>query len=206
LRRERAKMLTEPGEVQDPQGFKPGQEMGELARDNCVVPLDVWRHVLDAEGKKTGYLRRERMKTAQEVFRELEKALDLYRCDACGGEKPIDRKKKRLYCQKHEACPVLDKNGSGGEFRELIDEYFSGPTFYWENFTIPFDYRRICVFPVTGGSEGHYVHVGILTPNHNEASAHGGEPLYREFALLKTFYGWDYAVMLSGRIAKLLGA
>jgi hypothetical protein len=65
----------------------------------------------------------------------------------------------------------------------------------------PDRYQWISVFPVTGGSEGHYLHVEIITP---PKEARGQGP--REMVFLgKTFMGWDYAWRQAKRVAELLG-
>lgn len=74
-----------------------------------------------------------------------------------------------------------------------IDEYFSiankydGPK-YW-----PTDYRWIAVFAVTGGSEGHYIHVEAISDNRRELLFLG-----------KTFQGMDHALEIVKILSKLL--
>lgn len=51
------------------------------------------------------------------------------------------------------------------------------------------------VFPVTGGSEGHYVHVGVV----------GRDGKFHDLLLGKTFAGWDAAWAFARRVADLLG-
>jgi hypothetical protein len=63
-------------------------------------------------------------------------------------------------------------------------------------------YRWGIAWPVTGGSEGHYVHVELFCGE--EQPGYGGKRV--ALALLKTFGGWDAAVDLASRIARLLGA
>jgi hypothetical protein len=77
-----------------------------------------------------------------------------------------------------------------------------GPRKY-SQYSLPWpEYRRIAVFPVTGGSEGHYVHLGIIEPN-----THGLErQTYRTIGLAKTFRGWDHACRISAAAARLLQA
>jgi len=59
-------------------------------------------------------------------------------------------------------------------------------------------YRWIQVYPVTGGSEGHYIHVDLFW----QRDYHEGRvPLF----LLKTFGGHAEAVMLAGLLARVLG-
>ena len=172
----------------DPHAFKNLNEMGLRTTRSCPVELDVWRHVKDlSTGQKTGYVKRERMRTAQEVFKDLHKHLDLVRCGQCGHER---RRRQSDCCTPHTEC-------GWGEYAWLIDEYFSGPSGPREDFTIPHDYRRVVCFPVTGGSEGHYWHVGILCPHPD-----GRVPLlYREIALGKTFAGWERCCELANRCA-----
>lgn len=52
---------------------------------------------------------------------------------------------------------------------------------------------RIACFAVTGGSEGHYVHVDALSSDGN-----------RNLILGKTFLGFDHALELAGALSKLL--
>jgi len=57
-------------------------------------------------------------------------------------------------------------------------------------------YRRIAAFPITGGSEGHYVHLGILDADNR----------FTCIGLAKTFQGWDHACWISATAARLLRA
>jgi hypothetical protein len=59
-------------------------------------------------------------------------------------------------------------------------------------------YRWIAVFPVTGGNEGHYVHIDLVW---QEDYREGRISLF----LLKTFGGHDAAVKLAGLLARVLG-
>lgn len=59
-------------------------------------------------------------------------------------------------------------------------------------------YRWISVFPVTGGNEGHYIHVDLIwQANYRE----GRVCLF----LLKTFGGHEAAVTLAGLLCRVLG-
>ena len=174
----------------DPHAFKNLNEMGTRTTRSCPVELDVWRHVKDlSTGQKTGYVKREQMRTAQEVYQDLCKHLNVIRCEQCRREKRTPL--RRTYAEK---CPC------GGDYQSLLDEYFSGPSGP-RDFAIPHDFRRVVCFPVTGGSEGHYWHVGILCPHPDGR----GPLLYREIALGKTFAGWEALCELSNRCAQLLG-
>lgn len=59
-------------------------------------------------------------------------------------------------------------------------------------------YRWISVFPVTGGNEGHYVHVDLIWQSDYRE---GRVPLF----LAKTFQGHAHAVKLAGTLARVLG-
>jgi len=56
--------------------------------------------------------------------------------------------------------------------------------------------RRVACYAVTGGNEGHYVHVDIHTPDNEQVP----------FILVKTFMGMDHARAISNKLADLLGA
>lgn len=59
-------------------------------------------------------------------------------------------------------------------------------------------YRWICVFPVTGGNEGHYIHVDLIWQHE---AREGRVPLF----LLKTFGGHAEAIQLAGLLCRVLG-
>jgi len=66
-------------------------------------------------------------------------------------------------------------------------------------------YRWISVYAVTGGSEGHYIHVDLIYQRDEQ-----GTPLERNqheaIVLVKVFGGWEAAAELAGRIGRWLGA
>lgn len=75
---------------------------------------------------------------------------------------------------------------------EGCDEYFTiSPSV---RAMAPWPQGRTVVFPVTGGSEGHYVHVEVLN---------NGE--HRLLILGKTFDGWDAAWAFAQKVARILG-
>ena len=59
-------------------------------------------------------------------------------------------------------------------------------------------YRWLSVFPVTGGSEGHYIHVDLIWQREYQE---GRVPLF----LLKTFGGHAKAIQLAGLLCRVLG-
>jgi hypothetical protein len=77
------------------------------------------------------------------------------------------------------------------DFGLEIDEYFDAS--YDQRKRVWPLYGRIAIFAVTGGSEGHYVHVENL---HNEK--------HRCLMLAKTFRGMDFALSLVSALTKIL--
>lgn len=84
----------------------------------------------------------------------------------------------------------------------LPDEYGFGASF---SPTPPHDritaepwpeWRWIAVYAVTGGSEGHYIHIDAI----------GREGQRTSIALAKTFEGWERAGAIAGAAGRLLGA
>lgn len=99
---------------------------------------------------------------------------------------------------------------------DMIDEYMSGCEAWSATGGLtmaspwPADVRWICAYPVTGGSEGHYVHIGVILDG-EERKAEGGQWIYgprKEIALflVKTFQGWSHACAIANAAARLLGA
>lgn len=65
----------------------------------------------------------------------------------------------------------------------------------YRQYSLPWpDYRRNVVYPVTGGSEGHYVHIGSISMDGKLTT----------IGLCKTFRGWEYACRISMSAARLL--
>lgn len=201
--------------TKDPYAFDRMAEMGSLCRTNSrTIALDVWRRVKNlTTGEEDGTCKRERMRTLGEVFRDLRRRLDLVYCPKCGWERK--RKDWRDYEPPCLKC--------GAECVTMIDEYFSGPDKPGD--LVPHDVRWIACYPVTGGSEGHYVHVefaskvtelrGIAPELPNDFGEGvklfhlaGREPVWKitRLALGKTFHGFDHAAEMARRCAKLLGA
>lgn len=72
----------------------------------------------------------------------------------------------------------------------------TGTSTPYQEYSTPWpEYQRIAVFPVTGNSEGHYIHVSVT---------HVG--MINTIGLAKTFRGWDHACLISARAARLLQA
>lgn len=92
------------------------------------------------------------------------------------------------------------------KIRRLVDEYFTlGGSFKYPvgggtdgHLTECPKVQRIAVFTVTGGSEGHYVHVDLYVEEDRKT-------VVKNLALLKTFKGKKHARRVEARIADLLG-
>jgi hypothetical protein len=176
-------------------------------------------HVWEPEykdGIKTGYSKLVRMKTLKEVFKELYAELDVLICDKCGHE----RKRRKTYAKPDyggDKCKECE-----GEYESLLDEYFHGPDS--EFATVPKNYRWVACYAVTGGNEGHYIHVEYLAevkkikiPDPNDQTGFGkakevypcnGQSLLHvvRLAIGKTFRGMEHAQAIANRCARLLGA
>jgi len=89
----------------------------------------------------------------------------------------------------------------------LPDEYFNISSYEvvsWKRGDLEFPrYRAIACFPVTGASEGHYIHVGALVERTDV------KPPLVEFVPVfmgKTFQGFEFAAAVVAACAKHLGA
>lgn len=79
-----------------------------------------------------------------------------------------------------------------GEFPEGCNEYFSVSPMLPADTLWP--EGRITVYPVTGDSEGHYIHVDV----------NGSRGEHQMIFLGKTFDGWDAAWSFAKKLAELL--
>lgn len=123
--------------------------------------------VWEPDTARPGYSKRVRVKTIREVFEEVRAAI---------------------------ATPVEYSPGCGifWEWGEGCNEYMNVPS--WVDDTREWPKGRLVVFAVTGGSEGHYVHVEVQDDDNRS------ELLF----LGKTFDGWDPAWTFAKRLAKVL--
>ncbi len=83
-------------------------------------------------------------------------------------------------------------NGLG----DLVDEYFSDVTQHEDGAPRmwPTEYTWLACYPVTGGSEGHYVHVDVIYRDNSR----------RLLFLVKTFKGIEHAWKIAQRAGELL--
>ena len=93
---------------------------------------------------------------------------------------------------------IHEKLSDGLESAGLrIDEYFCVSSDMRDE-VWPDDVRRIAVFTVQGGSEGHYVHVDVYTGKGYE------EHKVVSLFLLKTFAGMEHALRLANELTRML--
>lgn len=177
--------------------------------DPKAVQLDVWHRVKDpATGQEDGHCQRTGMRSLRQVFADLKRKLDLIVCPECGWM----RKRKQNDC----CTPCLKCKA---ETYWYIDEYFHGPDV---DALVPHNFRWIACYAVTGGSEGHYIHIDFMVPVDMITAEEGeyGDPEHKHdvsvnhcglwrmvrLALGKTFRGMDHACDIARRCAVLLGA
>lgn len=82
-----------------------------------------------------------------------------------------------------------------GEYPEGGEEYFSVTT--QRTLETPWPDGQIIVYPVTGGSEGHYIHVSVIDANKGWAD-------HQLVLTGKTFGGFDAAWAFAKRLAEML--
>jgi hypothetical protein len=95
---------------------------------------------------------------------------------------------------------------------DLIDEYFAlGQPYQYDHARRPHTpldwpdrYRWIACYACTGGSEGHYVNVDLITENGKEGKE--ADWVRNALAVIKTFRGMEHAQKIAARCAALLGA
>ena len=90
---------------------------------------------------------------------------------------------------------------ASGETPAWIDEYLSAG-FDGSGSPLP-RYRWVAVYPVTGDSEGHYIHIDLVLSSQGLGP---GPQTVKRIGIAKTFKGWEHACLLANRIARLLGA
>jgi hypothetical protein len=181
--------------------FKNLNERGTERPPDEPVPLEVWHYVIDpATGKETGYVRRDRMRTYGEVFNDLNRHMDTVHCSLwCGYDVP----RRETYGYSHDWVDDKCPKCGDGELESFIDEYLSCMAPYTdigkkETLPVP-KFCWPCAWPVVGGSEGHYVHIGGVTRGKGQNAA-----TYHDLALAKTFQGWDHALRIANRASSLL--
>lgn len=166
------------------------------AAANCYARKIVLKHYLDAAEMDELYAPGEpyQYKPYELVLEEWAPEVETFTGEETGYTKRV---------KGRPLAEILKKLSSGLEdagFR--IDEYFdvgSDARYTREWTEWPANVRRVAVFAVEGGSEGHYVHVDVYTPN----KAANGLEVTNVF-LLKTFLGMEHALRLSNELTRLL--
>lgn len=86
------------------------------------------------------------------------------------------------------------------ESEDLIDEYFSVSIDTDQPFQkLAENYRWVACYAVTGGSEGHYIHIDLI---HGYDQDWSGKALH--LITGKTFLGLNHAQKIANRCAELL--
>lgn len=172
--------------------------VGDVYAEERFIETEVYRYVL-FEGRRTGYLRFSHLRSIRTVFKELKQAVDRRECNQCGQQVTAE-----FYGDYNfETCPVC-----GGEFEMLVDEYFSivadGVDHRHDrDFPIRAGQGRVIVWATTGGSEGHYVHIGCI--KQRDGDRYVNPPTYHDLYLFKTFRGMEHAQKMAARFTELLG-
>lgn len=102
----------------------------------------------------------------------------------------------------------LDRRTDGKYALEYCSSSYCGEspeTDHYGDAPIRDRFRWVAVYPVTGGSEGHYLHVELIY----QRDAAGKELRTNQhvrIALIKIFGGWDAAAELAGIIGRWLDA
>lgn len=107
--------------------------------------------------------------------------------------KPVPLEGRTIRDVYNDVCEGLGKT----RYSTAGMDYFS-MDMGTEDQPFPDNYHWIACFPVTGGSEGHYIHVDMICSDMN------GE--HRKSLFLgKTFLGLGHAIEIAGKLARLMG-
>lgn len=115
----------------------------------------------------------------------------------------LDRRTDHRYCLEYVSASY---SGEGA------DEYWNLPDYQRARLGLQPNHRPIrdrfrwvSVYPVTGGSEGHYLHVELIYQR-DAAGRELRSNLHVRICLVKIFGGWDAAAELAGIIGRWLDA
>jgi hypothetical protein len=157
------------------------RRFGTECAPHSPIPVDVWARTLDEKGEETGYVARVKGRTLGAIVADIKLAF-----------------------------AALDTEGEHGRQGETFDsEGIHAPS--WQTFRgqkgneieWPERARGVACYAVTGGSEGHYVHVDVTLPDHHpEVGCRSVLPVF----LCKTFQGMAHAQKMAAKLAELLGA
>lgn len=113
------------------------------------------------------------------------------------GEKPGYQKVCGIKTRGEIAREVVASLSADPGWKERLEhlDYLNGSSYLDREGSLPTQFWGIVVFPVVGGSEGHYIHAGVLDR----------EWKYHEIMLGKTFDGMEEAEFVASGIRKVLG-
>lgn len=148
------------------------------------IQLDVYRYVVEvATGEQCGgVVRRERGRKVVEIADELRQRLD-----AVPGSQD----------ETGWVCPFIDEYF--GLSTVWQHKHSNGKPYYsggCADVEWPSDYRWLACYAVTGGSEGHYIHIDFVRD----------DGAFEGVFLGKTFRGMAHAQRIAAKCAELLGA
>ncbi len=195
------------------------------------IQLEIWRKVIGVDGKPTGMIRRDKGRPVIEIYRELRAALeteglidesftlisDWHQARAPQIEKPYERGSKWRFRWDAPGMSYMspphvwehETEERAREQRDLLTKlYTQVPSpLAVDDLNVqlwPEGYRWISCYAVTGGSEGHYVHIDLIFNIEHTAIGPIRTPL--GMFLAKTFQGMEHAQKIATRCATLLGA
>lgn len=107
---------------------------------------------------------------------------------------------RQVYKCVCRALRVMGLDGQDDACLEYFDLDRYPPRDSQEWWKVRGEYRRVACYAVTGGNEGHYIHVDFVGPTNPELSA-------RVSVMLgKTFCGMEHATKVASALSCLLGA
>lgn len=182
------------------------RRFGEDCAPEAPVATEVWAHTVDERGQPTGYVARRRGRTLGEVAEDIREAfqkLGRYRCEKCDEE----------HTASVAACIKCGARVS--DFVYAFDDEGFSACFWTEHdgkkgheVEWPAHTRFVACYAVTGGSEGHYVHVDAVLSCRVDGQAYRqGDPQHSvQLFCCKTFRGAAHAQAIAAKFAELLGA
>ena len=158
----------------------------------CIVPSDLWVHAQDDCGRETGYIRRLRYRTPNEIYADIKREMALTVCERCGCE-------WQRGIRYDEPCPYC---GDKEDRHDLVDEYDSCCHFGADAdapiLSDEWQMTGIAVYCEPGGNEGDCLRVSIL-------ASRGIERQIVDVYHIKSFLGLEHVHGLIARVMKLFG-
>ena len=174
-------------------------KLGDVVAADCLAPLEIYREVLDDDGKPTGFVRRDRWRTPNEIYRDIKTHMDVSICK-CGQE---------IKSARWDApCPQCgDRNKDCEQRVMLVDEYDSCCHFdYSADQPIAdtaHDVVSIMIYAQPGTNEGWGVFVSVLIrPN---IAFNSSKDRLVDIYRVKCWAGMKHCNMLVERLQKIMG-